>query len=679
MPRVERLLALAVLVLISAAAARDAFDRWVDATVLPPTLVAQSVEIRDRSGQLLRAYPVENGRWRLGARSDQVDPTYLEMLFAYEDRRFASHAGVDLLGLLRAAGQAVGHGRVVSGGSTLTMQVARLLENSGTGAWRGKLRQIRVALALERQIGKDEILSLYLTLAPFGGNIEGVRAATLAWFGKEPARLTPAQAALLIALPQSPEARRPDRHHRAATRARDRVLARMVGAGVLSPYAASAARSEPVPASRRPFPMLAPHLGDRLHMEDPTAPRHDVTVDAQVQRGMEDLARGAVAGQPARLSVAILVADHRTGEVLASVGSPDYAAERRQGFVDMTRALRSPGSTLKPLIYALGFDQGLAHPQTLIADRPTDFGGYAPQNFDGGFRGELTVERALQLSLNVPAVAMMQAVGPARLVAAMERAGAQPVIPGGRPGLAVALGGVGVSLRDLVQIYAGIANGGRAVGLRSRDGPTKSRRLTTARAAWSVGHVLAGLAPPPGSPNLRLAYKTGTSYGYRDAWAVGYDGRHVVGVWMGRADGTPVPGAFGGELAAPVLFRAFTRLKPRIDPLPPPPADALLVSTDRLPAPLQRFRGRDAAFAPDENAPKLAFPPDGARLALEGGNLVIKLRDGIAPFTVLANGNPMQTGARRREITLPAPGPGFVTLSVIDAHGRAARARIRVD
>lgn len=679
MRRAGRLLFLAVALLLGAAAARDAADAWIDATRLPPLLVAQSVEIRDRNGTLLRAYPVADGRWRLGAQPAQVDPAYLAMLIAYEDRRFATHAGIDPRALLRAAAQAAWHGRVVSGGSTLTMQVARLLEGTGTGRWQGKLRQMRVALALERRLPKDRILSLYLTLAPFGGNLEGVRAATLSWFGKEPGRLTPAQAALLVALPQSPETRRPDRAHPAARAARDRVLARMERAGILSPDTAAAARSEPVPTLRRPFPMLAPHLGDRLRLADPARQRHDVTLDARLQSAFEDLAQGALRGRPPHLSVAILAADHRNGEILAAIGSPDYAPGRRQGFVDMTRALRSPGSTLKPLVYALAFDQGLAHPQTLIADRATDFGGYAPQNFDGAFRGELTVAEALRLSLNIPAVALTDALGPARLLAAIEGAGATPVIPGGKPGLAVALGGLGLTLHDLVQLYAGLGNGGRAVPLHSHGPAQPPRRLVSARAAWSVGDILSGLAPPPGSPALRLAYKTGTSYGHRDAWAVGFDGRHVIGVWMGRADGTPVPGAFGGEIAAPLLFRAFSRLKSRPDPLPPPPADTLLVPTDRLPPPLQRFRPRNASFAPAPDAPKLAFPPDGARLDLGGLPLVLKLRDGAAPFTVLANGMPVAIRQHGREITLPPPGAGYLTLSVIDAQGRAARAAIRVE
>ena len=660
--------------LILGAAARDAGDAWIDATILPSALPATSVEVRDRHGALLRAYTVADGRWRLAVGPDQVDPGFVDMLLAYEDKRFHDHAGVDPLALIRAFGQAVWHRRVVSGGSTLTMQVARLLEETGTGAWPGKLRQMRVALALERRLSKDQILGLYLTLAPYGGNIEGLRAATLAWFGKEPARLTPAQAALLVALPQSPVARRPDRAPEAARTARDRVLSRLAQQGVISAEAAQAAQSEPVPAMRIAFPILAPHLADRVLAASPGQVRHDLTLDAGLQGKLENLATDALRGMGERLSIAMLVADHRTGAVLASVGSAGLSLDTRQGFVDMTTALRSPGSTLKPLVYALAFDRGLAHPDTLIDDRPVAFGAYAPQNFDGQFRGEIRVADALRLSLNIPVVRLTEAIGPANLMAALRRAGVEAALPAGQAGLAVALGGVGVSLEGLVQLYAGLAQGGQAVPLYwTSPMEAAPQRIVGRAAAWQVAHIMAGMEPPPGAARMRLAYKTGTSYGHRDAWAVGFDGAHVVGVWIGRPDGTPVPGAFGGDLAAPVLFQAFQRVKPQADPLPPPPPETLIAPNASLPLPLQRFGARGAV---PMDAPRLAFPPDGARLPLAGQALTVKLRDGVPPFTWLADGAPLVVGTHRREAALEGLGKGHVTLSVIDAAGRADRVRV---
>ena len=659
---------------------RDGLDHWIDATVLPPVVVETSVEVLDRKGELLRAYTVADGRWRLAWPPDRVDPLYIRMLLAYEDKRFRDHPGVDARSMLRAVLQAAWNGRVVSGGSTLTMQVARLLEEGTTGQVGGKLRQMRVALALERRLSKDQILQLYLHLAPFGGNLEGVRAASISYFGKEPARLTPAEAALLVAIPQSPETRRPDRAADRAEAARDRVLARMVGAGVIEADEAEAALREPVPGLRKPFPALAPHLADRARAERPALTAHDLTIDATLQKALEALAVQAVEGRGEQLQVAILVADHVSGEILASVGSAGYQADLRQGFVDMTAALRSPGSTLKPLVYALAFDEGLAHPETMIEDKPMAFGAYAPQNFDRLYRGTIRLREALQLSLNVPVVQLTEALGPARLISAMEKAGMKPVYPGGQPGLAIALGGVGVTLTDMVQMYAALARGGvvRPLAWRMGAEPPEGQRLVSTVAAWQVGDILAGLAPPPGAPSNRLAYKTGTSYGHRDAWAIGYDGRHVIGVWMGRADGTPVPGAFGADVAAPVLFQAFNRLKRRLDPQPAAPAATLLVSNAELPQPLRRFRSRSAAFEAAADAPAVAFPPDGAEVELLPAGLKVRVTGGTAPFTWLADGVPVMVASSGREAMLVLPGKGFVTLSVIDAEGRSARSLVRL-
>ncbi|QCO55728.1 penicillin-binding protein 1C [Pseudorhodobacter turbinis] len=668
-----RLFALA-LALWLGAVARDAGDAWIDATVLPDLGVETSVEVLARDGRLLRAYTVADGRWRMAV--DAVDPRFAAMLIAYEDKRFHSHSGVDIRAALRAVAQAVRHGQVVSGGSTLTMQVARLLEDSGTGQLAGKLRQVRLALALEQHLSKQQILQLYYLIAPYGGNLEGVRAASLAYFGKEPTRLTPAQSALLVALPQAPEARRPDRAPDTATLARDKVLTRLAAAGVIAPDQAQAARREAVPTLRKAFPALAPHLADRVVRAAPDTALHRTTIDAALQSRIESLAAEAVAAHGDRLQVAIVVADHRTAEVLASVGSAAYRADLRQGFVDMTRAYRSPGSTLKPLVYALAFDEGLAHPETLIEDRPMDFGGYAPQNFDKIFRGMVRVREALQLSLNLPVVALTDALGPAKLMSALRRAGVDARLRG-KPGLAVALGGVGVTLEDMVGLYAMIARGGVARPLRVTGAGADGARVMSRVAAWQVADILSGMAPPVGAPVNRLAYKTGTSYGHRDAWAIGFDGAHVVGVWMGRADGTPVPGVFGGDLAAPVLFQAFARIKRDLTPLPSPPASALMVGNAALPQPLRQFRSRNAVFAAVD-APVVAFPPDGAEVELMEDGLLLRVQGGVGPFTWLVDGRPVVVAERSRASVVQVTGPGFVAVSVIDGTGQSAQAHVRL-
>jgi penicillin-binding protein 1C len=433
-----------------------------------------SATVVDRDGRLLRPYATPEGRWRLPARADGVDPRYLALLIAVEDRRFRDHAGVDPLAFVRAAGQMASHGRIVSGGSTLTMQVARLLEPRAERSVGAKLRQIVRAVEIERHLGKDDILSLYLNLAPYGGNLEGIRAASLAYFGKEPRRLTLAESALLVALPQAPEARRPDRFAAAARRARDRVLDRAVSAGVFDTVEVERAKAEPIPSARTPMPMLAPHAAEEAVVAlTPEAlassPVVRLTIDARWQASLEELARERARALGPNVSVAILAVDHGSGEVLARVGSADYFDAGRAGQVDMTAALRSPGSTLKPFIYGLGFEDGVIHPETLIDDRPVRYGSYAPENFDLTFQGTVSVRKALQMSLNVPAVAVLDRVGAGRFTARLRQAGGALVLPAGEiPGLAMGLGGVGVRLSDLVMLYAGIARLGATAPLVER-------------------------------------------------------------------------------------------------------------------------------------------------------------------------------------------------------------------
>ena len=659
------------------------WDGWVARTQLPPLTPDVSVVVEARSGKLLRGFTVADGRWRLPVKTNEVSKPYLRQLIAFEDKRFYSHGGVDILAAFRAISQAVRNGEVVSGGSTLTMQVARLLEDSGTGSWRGKIRQMRVAWALERVRTKDEILELYLRIAPFGGNIEGVRAASLSYFRKEPIRLTEAEAALLVALPQSPEARRPDRAPERAKAARDRVLARGVEAGVLTRDGATAAKREAVPTQRYAFDFLAPHISERVMAAAPAVLRHRLTLDHEMQAKAEALLAHHVQGRHAALSGAIMVVDHHTGAVLVTAGSPDYLDAGRQGFVDMTRAVRSPGSTLKPLIYGLAFDAGFAHPETIVTDGPIRFGPYAPQNFDNSFRGQVRVREALQLSLNIPAVTMLDAIEPSVLMARMKRAGASPKLPSGRAaGLAIALGGVGLRLTDLMAIYASLARGGEAVPLvydLSAEQDIAVRPPVISRvAAWYVSDILSGVTPPVGAVSEGVAYKTGTSYGHRDAWAIGFDGQHTIGVWLGRADGAAMPGELGAELAAPVLFDVFAAIKPKLDPLMGPPDGALTVTNAQLPTRLKVYRRPGSVGR--TNLPEITFPPDGARLVLFGeDSLVAKVDRGVAPFTWLANGVPVVVESFERQADVKIPGPGFLSISVIDATGYSQAVRVIID
>jgi penicillin-binding protein 1C len=648
-----------------------------------------STVVLDRDGRLLRPYAISEGRWRLPATAENVDPRYLDMLLAYEDKRFRAHAGVDPLALARAAYQWAINGRIISGGSTLTMQVARLLEPRGERTFYVKLREIVRAVELEHDLSKDQILALYLSLAPFGGNLEGVRAASLAYFGKEPRRLTLGEAALLVALPQSPEARRPDRSADAARAARDRVLERMAAAGIIPADEVARAAAEPAPAARKPMPVLAPHAADQAVAAAPERKIHRLTIDAALQRNLEDLARDRARALGPDISIAIVAVDQATGEVLARVASADYFDDRRAGQVDMTQALRSPGSALKPFIYGLGFEDGLIHPETLIEDRPVRYGSYAPENFDLTFQGTVTVRRALQLSLNVPAVAVLEKVGASRLSARLGQAGAPLVLPEREaPGLAMGLGGLGIKLSDLTMLYAGLARLGTTLPLVERADARAEisvpQRLLDPVAAWYVGNVLIGTPPPENATHGRIAYKTGTSYGYRDAWALGYDGKQTIGVWVGRPDGAPVPGLVGRTAAAPILFDAFARTGKASAPLPRAPKGALIAANGKLPPPLRQFR--PGVLPGDESAEtlRILFPPNGARIELGAANgakpnpVPLKIAGGVGPLTVLVNGVPFATDAGKRKLFFEPDGPGFLRLTVTDGKGAADSVMLRV-
>ncbi|MEP6564274.1 MAG: penicillin-binding protein 1C [Mesorhizobium sp.] len=676
-------------------AAIAAVTLWQLDRAFPPPLPAEltvSTEVQDRDGQLLRAFATPDGYWRLETRLDQVDKQFVDMLVTYEDKRFWDHEGVDVLALARAAGQFATSGHIVSGGSTLSMQLARLIEPRESRSLGSKIKQMLRAIQIERRLSKREILERYLTLAPYGGNLEGVRAASLAYFGKEPKRLTVSEAALLVALPQLPEKRRPDRNLEIAHAARDRVLTRMVSAGLLGEREAARAALDDVSGLRRKLPALAAHAAYAMLPKAVAGKPLQLTIRKSVQEGLEQVAKDAASKLGPRLSVAMVLADARTGDILGEVGSADFFDASRSGWIDMTKIVRSPGSTLKPFIYGLAFEQGLVAQETLIEDSPVDFAGYRPKNFDMGYQGDVSIRQALQLSLNVPAIRVLDAVGPARLTARFRQAGVNPVLPVNEaPGLAIGLGGVGVTLRDLVQLYTGLANGGKAHTLHDGTEPANAERTTATilddQANWQITDILSGVKPPEGALQRGIAYKTGTSYGYRDAWSVGFDGRYVLGVWVGRADAGAVPGLSGYVSAAPILFEGFVRSGLAVVQLPSQPAGVNRPKREDLPVTLARFgAGADGLVqaTPTEPAPTIIFPPDGARVDLatnsaDASPLVLKLQGGRAPFRWLANGKPLTGIDRRRTATWLPDGAGYSTLTVIDAVGRAASVKVFVE
>jgi len=569
----------AALAVLAVAAVALVLDRLFPLPL--PDEGAGSTVVLARDGRPLRAFPDRDGIWRYPVAIEDVSPLYIEALLTYEDRWFWRHPGVNPLALGRAFAQWIAHRRAVSGGSTLTMQVARILDGTPHDL-PGKLRQMLRALQLEAHLSKREILALYLERAPFGGTIEGVEAASWAYLGKPAARLSRAEAALLAVLPQMPSRLRPDRNPDAARVARDKVLARMAQLGAWTQADVHDAMIESVAARALQPPLSAALLAERLHAAHPRQRRIVTTIDAGLQHALEARVGDYLARLPERTSAALLVVDNASLEARAYVGSAAFGDERRLGHVDMVRAWRSPGSTLKPFLYGLALDDGLIHSESLLVDAPQSFGSYRPGNFDLAYNGPVGAAQALRLSLNVPAVDLLDRVGPARFVARLANAGLALRLPrNAEPNLSIILGGAGARMEDLVGAYAALNRRGIAGRVRYRaDDPVVERHLLSEGAAWIVRDILEANPRPGYSPGTfdpgtrpRVAWKTGTSYGFRDAWAIGSTRDYTVAVWIGRPDGTPLPGQYGAVTALPLMFQVVDSLPRKAlgaTPAPPP-------------------------------------------------------------------------------------------------------------
>jgi penicillin-binding protein 1C len=526
---------------------------------LPRDDLARVVLAED--GTPLWRFADANGVWRYPVSIGQVSPYYLQALLTYEDRWFYSHPGINPLALTRAVWQNLSDARVVSGGSTLSMQVARLLDPHSRTLW-GKLRQIGRTAQLEWHLSKDQILGIYLNRAPFGGTLQGVAAASWAYLGKSPQNLTRSEAALLAVLPQAPSRLRPDRQPQRAQIARDKVLRRLAEFQVWPQASVNEALEEPLLLAPRQEPSLAPLLARRLNRHD-SPPLIRTTLDASLQRRMEDLIQGWRARLPERTSAAILIVEAENMAVRAYVGSVDINDARRFGHVDMVSALRSPGSTLKPFLYGMAMDAGLIHSESLLQDVPRRYGDYRPGNFSTGFGGPVAASSALAMSLNLPAVQLLEAYGPKRFAAELRNGGIPLALPPlAEPNLALILGGAGTRLEQLVAGYSAFARAGRSADIRLQpDDRLRERRMMSPGAAWIVRRILSGQSRPDIDPRAdlvqrpQLAWKTGTSYGFRDAWAIGVGPRFLIGIWIGRPDGTPVPGQFGLASAAPLMLQ----------------------------------------------------------------------------------------------------------------------------
>ncbi|MDP2561355.1 penicillin-binding protein 1C [Psychrobium sp. 1_MG-2023] len=518
----------------------------------------------------LRTFADKDGIWRYPVTIDEVSPRYIQALLNYEDRWFWYHPGVNPFSILRAAKQNIVNGRIISGGSTLSMQVSRILYPHSRSLW-GKTTQLLRTLQLEWHLEKRDILEIYLNNAPFGGTIEGVQAASYTYLNKSAKTLTHAEAALLAVLPQAPTRYRPDLHNQAAQQARNKVLKRMADFGVWSQETIEGAMLEQVFSYNFRPQQLAPLLSRRLLARAMDQAVVKSTIDSDLQQGLAQALASYMTRLPQRSSGAIMVVDNHTSAVKAYIGTADFANSSRFGYVDMVQATRSPGSTLKPFLYALALDEGLIHSHSLLADVPREWGDYRPSNFSGLFHGPVSAHDALQRSLNIPAVDLLERYGANRFVARLQNAGLALTIPQDKPNLAVILGGAGTSLEQLVQSYSAFANQGQVTKLRFLQSelqqPKVTRNLLSPASAWIVQQTLSGISRPDSINTLaatrirdRFAWKTGTSYGFRDSWAIGLNQDYTIGVWLGRPDGTAMAGHYGRVTAGPLLFTVVDQL-----------------------------------------------------------------------------------------------------------------------
>ena len=647
---------------------------WLSSPLVIDTVTVSeySAEIADRSGKPLRWFITSDGYWRFPLSIEKLDPQYIQALLAIEDQRFYTHLGVDLAAILRATAQLIYHGKIVSGASTITMQTVRLL-HPRKRSWLNKLLEMSEAIRLEQTLTKNDILALYLTLTPYGGNIQGIQAASRLYFGKDAIHLMPSEIALLISLPQSPEARRPDRHPESARLARNRVLDRLLDAKQLDFASVSIAKQLPVPDKRVPAPMLAAHLTERLHARQQQQ-QVMTSIDYDIQLSMEQLARQIQHQLEDKTTLAMMVVDNHSHQLIASIGSGSYFDATQ---IDMTTAIRSPGSTLKPFIYGLGFEKKIMHPETKVKDSRIRYGNYQPDNFDNKRYGEVNLRQALLKSMNTTAVAALNQIGPVQFVSRIQQMGVNLVLPSHEtPGLSIALGGVGIRLYDLVAMYSTFANRGLYYPLTYQldEQPVTAKVLLSESAVWYINDILKDAYSPKGfSKPKDLHYKTGTSYGYRDAWSIGYTHHYTIGIWVGRPDGGYGKHITGIQTAAPILFKAVQRLPKKSSQLNvKPPAEVLITEHKSLPPALQWLGHADANI---DSKPEIIYPPNNASISVflsmnKSQAIPLKANGGTPPYHWLIDGHPLPENNRNTPMQWIPEYPGEANVTLIDQKGR---------
>jgi penicillin-binding protein 1C len=496
-----------------------------------------------------------------------IDPQFITLLLAYEDQRFYSHYGIDPLAMLRAIGQWIRYGKIVSGGSTITMQLAKLL-HPRPRTISAKLIEMLRAIQLEMHYSKDEILQAYLTLAPYGGNIEGVVSASMRYFHKQPYALLASQMALLVALPQSPERFRPDKYPKRSQKARDKILKYAFDKVLISKYSYQEALKKAVPKRLYHMPRYVGHLAQKIvpKAQHKQTQSTGTTLNEKLQKQIEHWALSKEDVLATGSTLAILVVRNSDASIQAYLGSHNMFSPKVSGYIDMIQAIRSPGSTLKPFIYAHGFEKHIVHPNTIILDEEVRFADYMPHNFSSSYTGEVTLEYALQKSLNIPAVKILYKVGVDDFVQKISHVVGDLHIPKKRATLPIALGGLGLSMWQLTQLYVALVHDGKSRALHylsSKQNQTSQKRLFDQASSKMTTAILRKSQAPSGFRNAQqhIAYKTGTSYGYRDAWTVAYTQEYTVTVWVGKPDNSPQLKRTGSNTAAPLAFEVLSMIE----------------------------------------------------------------------------------------------------------------------
>ena len=615
--------------------------------------------ITDSQGELLHVLMANDERYRLQTHPKDVDPTFIDLLIAYEDQRYYQHHGVDWLAMLRASWQLASRGHIISGGSTLTMQTIRLMEPKPRTVW-NKLDQMRKAIALERSHTKDQIISLYLSLAPYGSNIEGVQMASLSWFGKWASELTPAESALLVALPQSPERRRPDRFPKRADEARHTVLERALHKGIIDNDYLTSAMLSPLPQRIKTMPKMAPHLAYQLRAQGDF--QASTTLSAEYQSTLNAIATQTKL-KP-NTNMAMILANAKTGEIHAYIGSQNYTDFNKHGAVDYSHAIRSPGSTLKPFIYAQAANEQLIHLNGIIKDERINIQGYQPQNLNRRFYGDITIGEALQRSLNIPAVKVLHKLGPERFKSKLAQANIS-LLQG--EGLPIALGGAGLTLHELVSLYTALGNEGTVTRISSIPvidvtSKTEAEPLFGASEIAQINHLLSNNTSGVGRLHGRIkrqaiAYKTGTGPGGSDAWSIGTNGDYVVGIWIGSPKGEHVAKNTGLSEAVPVMNRVFDGL----------PAGQLERQTiPEEPEALARFDKLNSQLV-------VRFPSNGSVVKARGDGVPVPIVMDNVSYPVLLMVNEVSSYVvAETNPYIRLSGPGSYKFEIIDAAGMSA-------